>query len=72
MIEYEIRQKIRGLYEEMRAMDIKPNFSAIARQYNIDRHTAAKYWGKDNAKETMPERLSKLDPYFEETLFSKK
>ena len=66
MIEYKTRQKIRGVYEEMRAMDIKPNFSAVARQYNIDRHTAAKYWNDDLNKDTLPDRPSKLDAYFEE------
>ena len=66
MIEYELRQKLRGLYEEMRTMEIKPNFSAVARQYSIDRHTAAKYWEEDKAKEVISERPSKLDPYFEE------
>lgn len=31
MIKWEIRQEIREIYEEMRTMEIKPNFSAIAK-----------------------------------------
>lgn len=66
MIKWEIRQEIRGIYEEMRTMEIKPNFSAIARKYKIDRHTAAKYWDNDKQVVELPQRPSKLDPYFEE------
>ena len=66
MIEYELRQKIRGLYEEMRAMGIKPNFSAVARHYDIDRHTAAKYRKEEKVKDRIIERPSPLDQYFDE------
>ena len=43
MIDYEIAQQIRGEYELLKTMEIKPNFSAIARKYGIDRHTVSKY-----------------------------
>lgn len=66
MIKWEIRQEIREIYEEMRTMEIKPNFSAIAKKYKIDRHTAAKYWDNDKQEVELQQRPSKLDPYFEE------
>ncbi len=66
MLEYEILQSLRGLYEEMRTMDIKPNFSAVARQYDIDRHTAAKYWKEEKVEDRIIERPSPLDQYFDE------
>lgn len=66
MLEYELRQKLRGLYEEMRTMGIKPNFSAVARQYDIDRHTAAKYWKEEKVQDRIIERPSPLDQYFDE------
>ncbi len=66
MLEYEILQTLRGLYEEMRTMDIKPNFSAVARQYDIDRHTAAKYWKEEKVEDRIIERPSPLDQYFDE------
>lgn len=66
MVEYEILQKIRGEYELLKAMDIKPNFSAIARKYGIDRHTVSKYWQKGGVMKVITEKPSKLDPYFDE------
>lgn len=66
MLQYEILQTLRGLYEEMRTMDIKPNFSAVARQYDIDRHTAAKYWKEEKVEDRIIERPSPLDQYFDE------
>ena len=66
MLQYEILQTLRGRYEEMRTMDIKPNFSAVARQYDIDRHTAAKYWKEEKVEDRIIERPSPLDQYFDE------
>lgn len=66
MIDYEIAQQIRGEYELLKTMEIKPNFSAIARKYGIDRHTVSKYWQKGGVNEVIAERSSKLDPYFDE------
>ena len=66
MLEYELRQKLRGLYEEIRTMGIKPDFSAVARQYDIARHTAAKYWKEEKVKDRILEKASPLDQYFDE------
>ncbi len=51
----------------MNAYKIKPNYSDVARQYNLDRHTVKKYFesnGKVKRKITM--RKSKFDVYEDE------
>lgn len=44
MVPYYLQQQLRGELEELKNDQIKPNFSALARKYSIDRHTIAKYW----------------------------
>ena len=53
----------------MKERGIKPNFSAIAREYGVDRHTVKKYYengGKPLRKQR--ERKSKWDPYLDEII----
>ena len=58
----------------LKQMKIKPNFSELARKYEIDRHTVAKYWHNDGIqhKKRKP-KASKLDMYLHEieNLFNK-
>lgn len=48
-------------------MNIKPNFSELARKYDMDRHTIAKYWYAGCIKngKAKPGK-SRLDPYLDE------
>lgn len=51
----------------LKQMNIKPNFSELARLYHMDRHTVSKYWHQGGIKKV--ERKPKgsvLDPYREE------
>lgn len=53
----------------MKELNIKPNFSALQREYNIDRHTIKKYYeldGKPLIKKR--NRSSKWDPFYEEIM----
>lgn len=46
---------------------IKPNFSAVAREYHVSRNTVRKYWESDGEPlRKKPERHSRLDPYMDE------
>lgn len=51
----------------LKQMNIKPNFSELARIYNMDRHTVAKYWREGGIRrlERKP-RKSILDKYSDE------
>ena len=51
----------------LKQMNIKPNFSELARIYDMDRHTVAKYWREGGIKkvERKP-RKSILDKYSDE------
>lgn len=51
----------------LKQMNIKPNFSELARIYNMDRHTVAKYWREEGIQrlEHKP-RKSILDKYSDE------
>ena len=42
-----IKNKFIGKIELMKNMNIKPNFSELARQYGVDRHTIAKYYHQE-------------------------
>jgi len=59
-------QELRGDFELLKTEEIKPNFSALAKEYNIDRHTAAKYWKEGGIKVSPIERESQFDRYFDE------
>ena len=45
-----IKNKFIGKIELMKNMNIKPNFSELARQYGVDRHTIAKSLSKGTKK----------------------
>ena len=45
-----------------RQLGTKPNFSEIARRYNLDRHTVAKYWGSgEGVEDRRTDRPSTFD-----------
>lgn len=49
----------------MKTNDIKPNYSELARIYNMDRRTVKKYYLGLQSKDISRERISKLDKYRE-------
>lgn len=51
--------------EIIRAMELKPNFSELARTYGVDRRTAKKYYEGYEGKPTTRNKSSKLDGYKE-------
>lgn len=51
----------------LKQLNIKPNFSELARIYDMDRHTVAKYWRNGGIKHMeRKSRKSILDQYEEE------
>lgn len=69
-----MERNIRGDLLILKQLNLKPNFSEIARIYDIDRHTVSKYWhhgGTD--KMNRKPRKSILDQYYDDiqTLFKK-
>lgn len=47
----------------MKTNDIKPNYSELARIYNMDRRTIKKYYFGFEPKDKTTKRVSKLDKY---------
>ena len=50
-----------GALRILKDMKIKPNFSELQRQYNVDRHTIKKYY--DNDGKTVQERTKRKSKY---------
>lgn len=60
------QQQLRGDFIYMQENNLKPNFTALSRKHNIDRHTVAKYY-KSNGKQPVKKyRKSKFDPFLKE------
>ena len=59
-------QELRGDLEILKTNDIKPNYSALAKEYGLDRHTVAKYWKEGGIRMSPIERETPFDTYFEE------
>ena len=47
----------------LKLSDIKPNFSELARIYNLDRRAIKKYYGGYDGKPAHHNKASKLDKY---------
>lgn len=62
-----MKRNIIGELLILKQMNIKPNFSELARIYNMDRHTVSKYWHEGGVRkvERKP-RKSILDQYSDE------
>lgn len=60
------KQLVRGDLEILKTEGIKPNFSELARQYGMDRHTIAKYWKLGKIESVTIDRSSPYDEYFDE------
>ncbi|OOC44855.1 IS21 family transposase [Thermosipho sp. 1074] len=58
-------EKVKQHLEMLRGMDLRPNFSELARIYGIDRRTVKKYWEGYRGKPKKRNKSSKLDKYFE-------
>ncbi|WP_075666562.1 MULTISPECIES: hypothetical protein [unclassified Thermosipho (in: thermotogales)] len=58
-------EKVKQHLEMLRGMDLRPNFSELARIYGIDRRTVKKYWEGYQGKPKKRNKSSKLDKYFE-------
>ena len=52
----------------IKLMDLKPNFSDLARQYGFDRRTVKKYYEGYEGKPKTRNKLSKLDKYKDEII----
>ena len=50
----------------MDQMGIKPNYSALSREYNVDRHTIRKYHMNGGIVRKNPVKNSKFEPYIDE------
>ena len=50
----------------MDQMGIKPNYSALSREYNVDRHTIKKYHINGGIVRKNPVKNSKFEPYIDE------
>lgn len=50
----------------LKAMDLKPNFSQLSREYGIDRRTVKKYYEGYEGRPKTKNKPSKLDKYFDE------
>ncbi len=62
-----MKTNIIGALEIYRTLNIKPNYSALAKEYGLDRKTVAKYWKEGGVpKRKKTRRRSKLDPLREE------
>lgn len=62
----QLSTKVRSLIGIFIMEGEKPNFSAIARHYNVDRHTVAKYYRTNNKIKERKPRRSELDVYRDE------
>ena len=47
----------------LKLSDLKPNFSELARQYELDRRTVKRYYDGYEGKPANHHKPSKLDPY---------
>ncbi len=50
----------------LKVMEIKPNFSALAREYGVDRRTVKKYYEGYEGKPKTKNKTSKLDKFYNE------
>lgn len=66
MIERHKRIQLEGDLNILKAQNLKPNYSSLARKYNVSRKTVAKYYKGEHKKENNAQRTSKLDAYYEE------
>lgn len=66
MVSQVILQGLRGDFAILKTEGLQPNFSALSRQYGLDRHTIAKYWNDGMVQPVCIARSSKYDPYFDE------
>ena len=56
-----------GELKIMKELNIKPNFSSLQRQYNVDRHTIKKYYENDGVPLRKKKKSSSIfDPYYDE------
>ena len=62
-----MKKNIEGELLILKTMNIKPNFSDLARTYGMDRHTISKLW-KEGGKKKVEKRNrhSCLDKYLDE------
>ena len=60
-------EKMKGILEYMKALDLKPNFTQIAKEFSIDRRTVKKLYVNYNALNKRKRlKNSRLEPYKEE------
>ena len=57
---------MKGQLEIMKTLGIKPNFSELERNFEINRHTIKKYYDGYEGKKKIRNKSSKLDKYYDE------
>ena len=61
------KRNLLGEIRIMKDLNIIPNFSALQREYGVDRHTIKKYYDNNGIPLRKPKKSqSKWDTYFEE------
>lgn len=63
-----MEDRLRAQLSIIKAMDLKPNFSELARQYGFDRRTVKKYYEGYEGKPKSRDKPSKLDKYKDEII----
>jgi len=61
-----LNRNMKGHFEIMKTLGIKPNFSALEREFGKNRHTIKKYYEGYPGKAPSRKKKSKLDKYYEE------
>ena len=64
--EIEIRKNMKGQLEIMKALEIKPNYAELGREFDKDYRTVKKYYDGYEGKSAVRNRPSKLDKHHEE------
>lgn len=60
------RDSIRKDLNTLKSLQVKPNFSELARKYDVDRHTIKKYWDNDTLNKKLGPRKSYYDEFHQE------
>ena len=55
---------LQGQLTILKSMNIKPNFSELAREYDLDRRTVKKYYEGYEGKSKTRNKSSRLDQYY--------
>ena len=63
-----MEDNLRAQLRIIKAMELKPNYSELARKYGFDRRTVKKYYEGYEGKPKTRDKPSKLDKYQDEII----